>query len=362
MKIGLLIYGSLDTVSGGYLYDHKLVEYLHACGDQVYILSLPWRGYIRHLGDNLSARLLARLAGLDVDVLLQDELNHPSLFWLNAQLRGTIHYPLVSIIHHLRCSELRPAWQNALYRPVERRYLESLDGMIFNSRTTQAVVQSLGVPERPSVVAYPAGNRLPIALTEETIQQRATADPGSPLRLVFLGNVIERKGLHHLLAALARLPHNTWTLHVIGSLDFEPAYSRTVRRQVQELGFEGQVSFLGPQNDQALSEALEAAHVMVVPSSYEGFGIAYLEGMGFGLPAIAGKQGAAGEIITHGENGFRVDPQDSAALANILGDLHRDRQKLARLGLAARQRFLAHPTWEDSGRAIREFLVSLAAK
>ena len=53
MKLGLVIYGSLDTVSGGYLYDRKLAEYLRAQGDEVEIISLPWRSYAAHLTDNL---------------------------------------------------------------------------------------------------------------------------------------------------------------------------------------------------------------------------------------------------------------------------------------------------------------------
>jgi glycosyltransferase involved in cell wall biosynthesis len=125
------------------------------------------------------------------------------------------------------------------------------------------------------------------------------------------------------------------------------------------MGAGGQVKLLGTQDDAALANELRTAHVMVVPSSYEGFGIAYLEGMGFGLPAIGGRQGAAGELITQGENGFLVNGEDAAELAAILQQLQQDRVLLARLSLSARQRYLAHPTWEDSGQTIRNFLISL---
>ena len=57
MRIGLVIYGSLDTLSGGYLYDRKLVEYLRAQGDTVEVISLPWRNYAAHLTDNFHFRL-----------------------------------------------------------------------------------------------------------------------------------------------------------------------------------------------------------------------------------------------------------------------------------------------------------------
>ena len=81
MKIGLIIYGSLETVSGGYLYDRKLVDYLRAQGDTVEIISQLWSSYGRHLGHNFSSDMLSRLRESQFDMLLQDELNHPYLHW-----------------------------------------------------------------------------------------------------------------------------------------------------------------------------------------------------------------------------------------------------------------------------------------
>jgi len=86
MKISLVIYGSLDTLNGGYLYDRKLVNYLKNSGDSVEIFSLPSRAYAPCLGDNLGRNLLRRLVHAKPDILLQDELNHPSLFLLNCIL------------------------------------------------------------------------------------------------------------------------------------------------------------------------------------------------------------------------------------------------------------------------------------
>jgi len=129
MRIGFVIYGSLDTLSGGYMYDRKLVGYLRAQGDTVEIISLPWRNYAAHLTDNFSFKLPANL-----DILIQDELNHPSLIAANLKKHP---YPIISLVHHLRCSELRPNWQNDLYRVIEKKYLQNVDGFIFNSKTTK---------------------------------------------------------------------------------------------------------------------------------------------------------------------------------------------------------------------------------
>jgi glycosyltransferase involved in cell wall biosynthesis len=359
MRVGLLIYNSLDTISGGYLYDRKLVEHLQRQGDEVQVISLPWRNYPRHLVDNFSQALRQCLELAPIDILLQDELNHPSLFWINPQLRANIRYPIVTIVHHLRCSELRPAWQNRLIARVERRYLKGVDGFIFNSQTTRQVVSQIGIKldRYPSIVAYPAGDRFNPQINAETIQQR-TLQPG-PLRLVFLGNLIPRKGLHTLLAALRRLPLPAWHLAVAGRLDIDPAYTQSIRSQIRSAGMEHNVRLLGPLEDEMLAAELKTSHLLAVPSSYEGFGIIYLEGMSFGLPAIATTAGAAGEIITHERDGFLVSPGDTTALAECIRQVERDRQRLLEMSLAAHQRFLVHPTWEQSLAQIRKFLQSL---
>ncbi|HQU37190.1 MAG TPA: glycosyltransferase family 4 protein, partial [Anaerolineales bacterium] len=347
MKIGFVIYGSLDTVSGGYLYDRKLVEYLRAQGDQVEIISLPWRNYASHLTDNFRFRLPPNL-----DILIQDELNHPSLIAANA---GRHPYPIVSLVHHLRCSELRPAWQNWLYRIVEKKYLQSVDGFIFNSKTTERVVSRLLDSSKPSVVAYPPTDRFGDGITEKEIIERAKSDE---LRILFLGNVIYRKGLHTVLEALRRVGRDiisSYRLDVVGGLTAEPKYAEDIKKFVMVNGLSSIVTFHGTLDEEPLREKLKQAHVLVVPSSYEGFGIVYLEGMCFGLPAIGTSAGAAGEIITHGENGYLIEPNDAETLANHLRELGRNRESLVRLSLNAVKRYKSQPRWEETAKSIREF-------
>jgi glycosyltransferase involved in cell wall biosynthesis len=354
VRVGLVIYGSLETISGGYLYDRILVEHLRRQGDQVVIFSLPWRTYARHLGDNLSRALVRQLRETSPDVLLQDELNHPSLFWLNRRLRGHVRYPVIGIVHHLRCSEARPAWQNSFFRWVERRYLKTLDGFIFNSETTRATVEGLGGAGRPAVVAYPGGDRLRPNLMPAQIAARAW-QPG-PLRLLFIGNLIPRKGLHILLEGLSCLDQDSWRLEVVGGLEVDPAYVRAVRRQIAEAGLTRQVILSGSLTDAELAIRLAENHLLVVPSSYEGFGIVYVEGMGFGLPAIASTAGAAQEIITHGRDGVLVSPGDATTLARHVQALSENRGRLLQMSLAAYQRYMAHPAWAESAERIRQFL------
>jgi glycosyltransferase involved in cell wall biosynthesis len=345
MRVGFVIYGSLDTVSGGYLYDRKLVEYLRSQRDRVEIISLPWRNYAAHLTDNLRFRLPSHL-----DILIQDELNHPSLIGAN---RARHPYPIVSLVHHLRCSEPRPAWQNSFHRWVERRYLQSVDGIIFNSMTTEGVVNSLLVNRKPGIVAHPPTDRFGDAISENEIRERTGSEE---LQILFLGNVIYRKGLHILLQAVKGLRSKV-RVDAVGGMTAEPKYAEEMSRKVMVDGLSSIVTFHGVLDNEPLVEMYKQAHILVVPSSYEGYGIVYLEGMGFGLPAIGTTAGAAGEIITHGENGYLIEPDDVHALAGHLNELAINRERLLTLSLNAVKRYRAAPGWEDTAGRIRTFLL-----
>jgi glycosyltransferase involved in cell wall biosynthesis len=358
VHLGLIIYGSLDTLTGGYLYDRMLVDQLRRQGDEVEIISLPWRTYRRHLADNFSRDLYRRLRRAPFDALLQDELNHPSLVWLNRRLRRSMRYPIVTIVHLLRCSEPRPAWQNRLYRWVETRYLIGLDGLIFNSQTTQTVVERLVGSNHPGVVAYPGRDHLPPTLTAAQIEARAR-QPG-PLCLLFVGNLTPVKGLHILLRALRQLPSDTWCLTVVGSLMMDPNYVRSIRQQIAESKWYDRVRLLGACPNAEVAMHLTRSQVLVVPSLYEAFGIAYLEAMGFGVPVIASTAGAAHELITHTKHGFLVAPGDATTLAEHLHTLQHDRDGLRRMSLAAYRRAQLHPTWAESVGRVRQLLHSLA--
>ncbi len=354
MRIGLIIYGDLRTISGGFIYDRMLVEHLRRRGDHVEVISLSLRNYPRHLGDNISRALRRRLWKVSLDVLLEDELNHPSLFWTNRWLSEKISYPIISVVHHLRCSEHRPKWQNHLYRWIERLYLQSVTAFIYNSHTTARAVETVIQAKRPGVIAYPAGDRLHVKIGPSEIIERARRT--GPLRIVFVGNVIPRKGVDVLISGLGLLPRDCWQLDVVGSLTVNPTYVRCIRRQIARRGLTDRVRLSGSLPDTELISRLAASHVLAVPSSYEGYGIVYIEAMGFGLPILASNAGAIPELVTHGKEGFLISPGNAAALAHYVDRLHRDRDQLAQVSRAALERYRRHPTWAESSERIRGFL------
>lgn len=356
MHIGLVIYGSLDTVSGGYLYDRQLVAHLREKGHKVEVISLPARDYGRHLTDNFSQPLLKQLQNAPFDVLLQDELNHPSLFRLNGRLRQTAPYPIISIVHHLRMSEQHPSWQQSLYEAVEESYLESVDGFIFNSEATRRSVAAVVGEKRPFVVAPPSGKRFTPQLTPEEIT--AKAHKGGLFRILFVGNVIPRKGLHTLLDGVRQLPIGSYRLDVVGDMNAAPKYSHNC---VITKPVNGEINIHGSVSDMRLEELFAENQVLAVPSQYEGFGIVYLEGMAFGCPAIGTTAGGAQEIVENGRNGYLITPNDADTLFRRLATLQNDRDLLAKLGIAAWKTSQAHPTWKESMTLVENFLETLVS-
>lgn len=348
MRVGLTLYGDLDERSGGFRYDRRLVAELEAAGDEVEVVSLPWRSYPRGLLDGLSPAVRDRLA-VDVDVMLQDELAHPSLLGHTAALP----YPTVSIVHHLRASEARPL--APLYRAIEGRYLRAVDAVVCNSAATRDAVRNLGVGTA-ALVAPPAGDRFDPAIDPSAVDRRAR---GGPLEVTFVGNLVPRKGLDTLVDALGRVRDHDVRLTVIGR-PVDRGYADDVRGQVRERGLADRVRFAGELADDALAARLRESHVLTVPSRHEGFGIVYLEGMSFGLPAIASAAGGASEVVTDGETGWLVDPGDAGAVADALRTLAADRDRLAEMGRAARRRYETHPSWPETAARVRDLLVAVA--
>lgn len=361
MRIGLLIYGDIQTLSGGYFYNRQLLDYLRGQGDSIEIVSLPYRRYASHLADNVADALLKRIAAAELDLLIQDAMTHPSLFWLNRRLARRLNLPLIALVHLLSGVENagKPlAW---LYRAVERRYLQSVSGIIANSRTTLAQIsRMLDGRLPPHCIAPPAADHI-ATVAADTLTERARQ--AGPLRILAVGNVIERKGLQVLVEALGRLPRHDYRATLVGRLDMEPAYVNHLRQTIRRHALNDRIELAGAVVGADLAELYRTHQLMVLPSAYESYGIVYAEALRFGLPAVATTGGAAREIIRPGETGFLIAPGDSAELAALLQNLHRDRDRLTKLSHNALTASAQLPSWHECGATVRRFLrESLASR
>ena len=360
MHIGLVVYGDLERISGGNLYDRMLVDHFAGRGHEVEVVSLPLVDYEESLAHNDDAAILERLTSAPFDVMLQDELVHPSLYRVNEtvaeRLEGT---PIVSIVHHLRVDEDWPESERRRYREVEERYLRTVDAFVFNSQTTRESVEVLLGVKPLHVVATPGGDRLPTEIDRAAVHERSVRAADRERRFLFVGNVIPRKGLLTLIEALGSMEGSSFRLDVVGSETMDPGHAEEVRARIASHGLGERVHFHGVLSGDALVERFATSDVLVVPSTWEGFGIVYLEAMRFGLPVIAGAAGAADEIVRHERTGFLVQPGDVFGLSTWLSRLVDDGEMLTRLSITAFEAFAEHPSWEQSMTSVEAFLETL---
>lgn len=112
-----------------------------------------------------------------------------------------------------------------------------------------------------------------------------------------------------------------------------------------QIGVARSVRFLGRLADEDLKNAYARASVFAMPSSKEGFGIVYLEAWQFGLPVICSKFGASCEIVSDGEDGFVVDPNNVKELSDKIILLIGDQNLAKQFGESGRKK--VHEKYSD---------------
>jgi glycosyltransferase involved in cell wall biosynthesis len=357
MRIAFVVYGSLEQISGGFIYDRALVGGLRALGHDVDVFGLPWHGYLQAVARNFALGHPLHVPPTDAavvyDAVVQDELVHPSVFLSNrrpdARPRGRC---LVALVHNLR--SLQPGEALAAWKArVEGRYLASVDGVIAVCAETLLDVRALAGDRAPAVVIHPGRDHVTPEVDDRAVEERSRA-PG-PLRVLYAAALTPGKGLHRLLDALGRVPGHAFTLDVVGHPS-SPRYLRAVRRQIARLGLGERVRLHGARAGAELEALFRGSQVLALPSDREAYSLACLEALGFGLPVLATSTGGLGEMLQHGREGFLLDPRDRGAWAGALTALGEDRGALATMAKAALARYRAHATWREAAAAAAAFI------
>lgn len=154
--------------------------------------------------------------------------------------------------------------------------------------------------------------------------------------VVFLGRLVHDKGVDTVIQAMSLLKQRV-IFNVIGDGPERPVLEALARK----LGLRDIVHFAGHVNDDMRRDMLASAHVMVVPSRHEElFGMVAVEGALSGLPVIAARSGGLPEVVSNGETGIVVPPENPSAWAQALDRLFTDPQLAARMGKSGRERAL----------------------
>ncbi len=295
----------------------------------------------------LAAAVRRFLAARRPDIL-HTHLYHPNLYGRLAALGlglpgvvAAVHNSYTAVKFHRRVWNFLLAW--------------ATDRILVGSpQVWQDVRRFDGVPAcRLRLMPY----GIPLAELDPPLSRDAARQRLDVKGLVLgaVGRLEDQKGHTHLLAALPEVLQEFPDLVVL--LVGEGRRQADLQRQVQSLGLQDTVRFLGTRRD--LPEIYRALDLFVQPSLWEGLPLALLKAMGAGLPVVATKVSGSVEAIEDGINGRLVAPGDPLALARAIKDLLRQPEQRRRLADAARSTVASRFSLEAMLRQLEELYLDL---
>lgn len=257
------------------------------------------------------------------------------------------------IIDHFYSIELR--WVRHSLRILSgflRLAITSADRVVAISTSTAREIQAVA-PVPVEVIPYAVDLPHPA---------RLAARAGAGTRLLYVGRLVERKGVRYLLDALALLPPELCAEAVIiGDGPERP----NLEAQVATLGLQNRVTFRGWVTPEELDQAYSDASVFVLPAvvdargDTEGLGMVLLEAMTYRLPVISTPLGGITDIVADQRTGVLVPPNDAGALAQAISALAADPARAADLARAGQTYAQEHFGWEGVLAAWRRLYASV---
>jgi glycosyltransferase involved in cell wall biosynthesis len=342
----VVVPGLLDTRTGGYEYDRRIVEGLRNEGWWVDVRELDGRFPRPTPADRHdAARVLSELSSRSVVVVdglalgaLPEEVEREA-----SRLR------FVALVHHPLALEtgVDPGVREEL-RATERRALAAVRRVVVTGHATAAALDDYGVPADRISVIEPGTDPAPLA----------RGSGGDVVHLICVASLVPRKGHDLLLRALADVPHRNWRLRCVGS-DRDAALSRKLREMQRELELSERVEFEGESDSTVIASRYDAADLFVLATWYEGYGMAVAEALARGLPIVSTRTGAIPEIVPDSA-GRLVEPGDIGALTAALTDVIGSPSLRARLAEGASRARAKLPTWPMAAVKLTTVLESVA--
>ena len=257
-------------------------------------------------------KLWYRLRKERVDVV-HLHMSHNGSFWRKYLLHRLCGVYGVADIVHLHSSSLMEFYQNsspAVRRRITRLFSQCAGVVVLGERWRQRVIQIA-----PEAVIYPLPNTvlIPPCSSQQQVHR---------VTFLYLGVLVERKGVMDLLTAVAQLRREEAfdgsNAHFVIGGSGECEHEQQLRRYAAEHELEDMVTFTGWLSPQHKEQQLLSSQVLVLPSYNEGLPVAVLEGISYGLAVAATDVGDVSQVVRDGENGFLFAPGDIEALKRCL--------------------------------------------
>jgi glycosyltransferase involved in cell wall biosynthesis len=335
--------GELESKTGGYAYDRRMMAELSALGWDVRHLALPGSYPFPSVKD--AAAAAAALGDLDPGQgLIIDGLAYGAMAGLADRCASRLR--ITALVHHPLALEggLATEAAQALARD-EARALAAAHTVATTSKTTaRTLVSDYDVYGDRVFVAPPGTDPGPTA--------RACGDP--PV-LVSVGALVPRKGHDLLVDALATLSDLPWFCRIVGDPFRDHAWATALSERVLRAGLGDRITFTGEVPDARVEIA--AADLFVLASRHEGYGMAYAEAISQGLPILGCAVGHVPELVPE-EAGVLVAPDDAPALARALRALIEQPWRRRDLAAGARRAAGSLPTWSGSASVLERALLA----
>ena len=345
MRVAFVTVGDTGRLTGGYLYNDRVLTALRERGVEVEEI-VPC-GVSPEEQETAAPKLGLVLNSRRFDVIVVDALARiVSASWLD-RWRG--ERPVVAMVHELPSVAAPDA---AFARESEEPLLRA-DRLISVSGHGRSILENRGVPAARIRVVPPGFDRLPPDGASVRVR-------GGRVRALCVGQWIPRKGILDLVRAWALHERPGASLELVGETDADPAYAVSVRAAVVDAS-DASITVSGAVDDAALGAAYAAADLFVLPSRYEGYGIVYAEALAHGLPVVACNVGPVPELVGE-EAALLVEPGDVEALSGALDPLLEDDALRDRMSAAARGRAGELTRWEDTTAGFLRVLKEVVAE
>jgi glycosyltransferase involved in cell wall biosynthesis len=240
-----------------------------------------------------------------------------------------------------RLSPEAKKWRNqlAIDRPQMLAEYDLADLILVPSRKSAETFIAAGVDEKK--LAY-------VSRGVDTQRYAPGTPPQDITRFIFVGALIQRKGVHLLLEAWKKLHLKNAELVLVGTLhnEMQSAMKQHAASSVRHIGFSN-----------AVQDELRASSAFVFPSECEGFAKTTLEAAACGLPLIATQE--SGDAVVDGVNGTIIPANNVEALAAAMQDFHQRRDQLQAMGAKGRERVLSCLSWDHFRQRILQAYASL---
>jgi glycosyltransferase involved in cell wall biosynthesis len=343
--------GDLNTLTGGYGYNRRLLAGLLELGLIVEVLPLS-TGFPSPSNAELAATAMLFRQLPDGAVVLADGLAFGVLDQLATEQSQRLR--LVALCHHPLALEtgLSVAEQQRLHTSEQQALTAARAVVVTSAMTKQILVEQFAVAADHITVALPG-----------TELRGFAACAGSPPVLLTVASLTRRKAHDVLIAALAQLqdqlPELPWQARFVGGADFDPAWAAGLQQQVQRLGLTERIHFVGAKTD--LHEEYIQADLFVLPSRFEGYGMVFAEALAYGLPIVAARGGAVPSVVP-ASAGILVEVDDIAALCDTLRSLltHPAQRQTLQYGAQAAAHQLT--TWQHTANIVANLITDVSTQ